>query len=352
MPRGVPSYADTRDLLYCHSWSKWLIWTGTHWQLDTSGVVMRYARNTVMGLTHLRKMLPEDMAKVLSAHRKKSLNAPRLKAMVELAQSIPGIPVQLIQLDSDHCLLNCLNGTLDLRTGILRPHERDDLLTKCIPIVYDPHAQCPLWLNFLNEITAGNENLSAFLQRAMGYGLTGVIREHVLFVLYGTGRNGKSTFLNTIMAMLGAYAMKASAELLMASKYDRHPTEKADLHGRRLIAALETEQGRKLNEVLVKELTGGDPIRARRMREDFWEFWPTHKVFLATNHKPVITGTDHAIWERIRLIPFTVTIPRDRQDTMLADKLKAELAGILAWAVQGCLTGAFGDSYSPTGTFL
>jgi putative DNA primase/helicase len=139
------------------------------------------------------------------------------------------------------------------------------------------------------------------------------------------------------MSMLGIYAMKAPAELLMASKYDRHPTEKADLHGRRLIAALETEQGRKLNEVLVKELTGGDPIRARRMREDFWEFWPTHKVFLATNHKPVITGTDHAIWERIRLIPFAVTIPRDRQDTTLPDKLLAELPGILAWAVQGCL---------------
>src|SRR5262249_53729711 len=149
--------------------------------------------------------------------------------------------------------------------------------------------------------------------------------------------NGKSTFLNTIMAMLGAYAMKASAELLMTNKYDRHPTEEADLHGKRLIAAIETEQGRKLNEVLVKELTGGDPIRARRMREDPWQFWPTHKVFLATNHKPVISGTDNAIWERIRLIPFTVTIPKEQRDTTLPEKLQAELPGILAWAVQGCL---------------
>ena len=327
------------DLHYCHLWGKWLIWTSTHWSPDTSGTVLRYARHTVRNLPSPRKQSEEDnVTKAFYAHRKKSLNASRLDAMVKVAQSWQGIPVQPEDLDQNPWLLNCLNGTLDLQTGELRSHQREDLITKCLPISYDPNAQCPLWLHFLNDIMAGNENLINFLQRVIGYSLTGVIREHVLFVLYGTGRNGKSTFLNTIMAMLGAYAMKAPAELLMTSKYDRHPTEKADLHGRRLISAIETEQGRKLNEVLVKELTGGDPIRARRMREDFWEFRPTHKVFLATNHKPVITGTDHAIWERIRLIPFTVTIPKEQRDTTLPDKLLAELPGILAWAVQGCLT--------------
>jgi putative DNA primase/helicase len=171
----------------------------------------------------------------------------------------------------------------------------------------------------------------------VGYALTGVIREHVLLILWGTGRNGKSTFLNALRAMLGPYAMKAPSELLLVSNNDRHPTERADLFGKRFIAAIETEQGRRLAEVFVKEATGGDPIRARRMREDFWEFWPTHKVFLATNHKPVITGTDTAIWERIRLIPFTVTIPKNERDATLPDKLQAELPGILAWAVRGCL---------------
>ena len=152
----------------------------------------------------------------------------------------------------------------------------------------------------------------------------------------GTGRNGKSTFLNLLRLLLGAYAMKAPSELLMVSHNDRHPTERADLWGKRFVAAIETEQGRTLAEVFVKEATGGDPIRARRMREDFWEFQPTHKVFLATNHKPVISGTDTAIWERIRLVPFTVTIPAQERDTTLPDKLTQELPGILNWALQGC----------------
>ena len=193
-------------------------------------------------------------------------------------------------LDRDPWLLNASNGTIDLRTGTLQPHRREDLLTRCIPVAYDPDAACPTWDSFLARIMAGNANLISFLQRAVGYALTGVIREHVLLILWGSGRNGKSTFLNTLRTLLGPYAMKAPSELLMVSNNDRHPTERADLLGKRFVAAIETEQGRRLAEVFVKEATGGDPIRARRMREDFWEFQPTHKVFLATNHKPVITG--------------------------------------------------------------
>jgi putative DNA primase/helicase len=157
-------------------------------------------------------------------------------------------------------------------------------------------------------------------------------------ILWGKGRNGKSTFLNTLRTLLASYAMKAPSELLMVSHNDRHPTERADLCGKRFVTAIETEQGRRLAEVFVKEATGGDPIRARRMREDFWEFQPTHKVFLATNHKPIITDTDTAIWERIRLVPFTVTIPPAEIDTALPEKLEAELPGILNWALQGCMT--------------
>ena len=328
-----------QDLRYCYPWKSWLVWTGTHWQHDTSGAVMRLAKQTVKRLArHAEDLEDKDAIAALLAHVKRSLSTAALKALMENAQSEPGIPVQPEAFDADPWLLNCANGTLDLRTGTLRPHDRADLLTKYLPIAYDTEAQCPTWNAFLDRIMNQNQNLIGFLQRAVGYALTGVIREHVLLILWGKGRNGKSTFLNTLRTLLGLYAIKAPSELLMVSNNDRRPTERADLFGKRFVAAIETEQGRRLAEVFVKEATGGDPIRARRMREDFWEFQPTHKVFLATNHKPVITGTDTAIWERIRLIPFTVTIPKDERDTTLPDKLQDELSGILAWAVRGCLT--------------
>jgi putative DNA primase/helicase len=326
-----------QDLRYCYPWKAWLVWTGTHWQRDTSGGVMRRAKHTVKRLARHVEDLDDAHATALMAHIKASLSTTKLKALVECAQSEPGIPVQPEELDTNHWLLNCRNGTLDLRTGKLRPHDRADLLTVVLPVPYEPLAACPIWHAFLDRIMAGNHNLIGFLQRAIGYALTGVIREHVLLILWGTGRNGKSTFLNILRTLLAAYAMKAPSELLMVSNNDRHPTERADLFGKRFVAAIETEQGRRLAEVFVKEVTGGDPIRARRMREDFWEFQPTHKVFLATNHKPVITGTDTAIWERIQLVPFAVTIPPDERDTTLPEKLEHELPGILTWAVQGCL---------------
>jgi putative DNA primase/helicase len=326
------------NVRYCYPWKAWLVWTGTHWQRDTSGHVMRLAKQTIKRLARHVEDLDGPAALALLAHIKTSLAQGKLKAMVECAQSEPGIPIQPEDLDTHPWLLNCRNGTLDLCTGGLRPHARADLLTFVLPVDYDALAACPTWDTFLKRIMAGNTALINFLQRAVGYALTGVIREHVLLILWGTGRNGKSTFLNTLRTLLAAYAMKAPSELLMVSNNDRHPTERADLCGKRFVAAIETEQGRRLAEVFVKEATGGDPIRARRMREDFWEFQPTHKVFLATNHKPMIAGTDPAIWERIRLVPSTVTIPPDEIDTTLPEKLEAELPGILNWALRGCMT--------------
>ena len=177
----------------------------------------------------------------------------------------------------------------------------------------------------------------AFLQRAVGYALSGAIREHVLLIFWGSGRNGKSTLLMTILKLLGPYGLKAVSELLMASAYDRHPTERADLFKKRLVVVSETEQGRRLAESFTKDATGGEKIRARRMHENTWEFAPTHKLFMATNHKPVIKGMDLAIWERLKLVKFGVTIPKDERDTALLEKLQApgELTGILAWAVRG-----------------
>jgi putative DNA primase/helicase len=237
-------------------------------------------------------------------------------------------------------LFNVLNGTIDLRTGRLRPHRREDYLTKLCPIKLPTDAGVDpiLWLEFLHRIFEGKAQLIEFLQRLIGMALVGEVLEHVLPIFHGIGANGKSVFLETICGMLGSdYAMNAPPGLLIASKSERHPTELADLHGKRFVAAIETADGGRLSEALVKELTGGDSIRARRMREDFWQFRPSHTVVLATNHRPTIRGTDHGIWRRIRLVPFSVVIPDAEQDKELGIKLRAEWSAILRWAVAGCL---------------
>ena len=261
-----------------------------------------------------------------------------IAAMVSLARSEPGVSVGVSELDTDPWLFNVQNGTLDLRTGELQEHCRDDLITKLAPVMFDPAAECPLWDTFLQEIFDGDEELIGYTQRLAGYNLSGSTREHVLVFLYGVGANGKSTFIETQLALMGPdYAIKAAPDLLMAKQGESHPTERADLFGKRFVATVETEAGKRLAESLVKELTGGDRIRARRMREDFWEFTPTHHVWLAGNHKPAVYGTDHGLWRRLKLIPFKVKFPDKQQDKELSEKLKAELPGILNWALAGCL---------------
>lgn len=329
-----------QNLRYCHPWNKWLIWNGKYWEIDNTGAVLRLAKETVRSIYAEASAEPDDRQRQrIVDHALRSESASRIRAMVSLAASEPGIPVLPNELDRDPWLLNLKNGTLDLRTGELRPHRREDLLTKIAPVEYDPAAKCPRWKQYLNEIMNDNQNLINFLQRAAGMSLTGDVSEHVLLILHGVGRNGKSTFLNTMLAALGDYATTTMPELLMMKINNRHPTELADLFGRRFVVAIESEEGGRLAESLVKRLTGGDPIKARRMREDPWEFLPTHKLWMATNHKPRIRGTDPAIWSRLKLIPFDVSFPDDdpRQDKQLPKKLLAELPGILHWAVEGCL---------------
>jgi putative DNA primase/helicase len=195
-----------------------------------------------------------------------------------------------------------------------------------------------LWDAFLHRIFGNSEALIEYVQRLIGYCLTGDVSEQILPIFWGTGANGKSTLVNIIFAMLGLdYSMKAPPDLLMVKRNESHPTERADLFGKRFVACIETDEHKRLAESLVKDLTGGDRLRARRMREDFWEFTPSHKAILCTNHKPVIRGTDYAMWRRIHLVPFNVTIPEVERDKKLGEKLSAELPGILAWAVRGCL---------------
>lgn len=263
--------------------------------------------------------------------------APRIKAAIDLAKSESGIPILPSQMDSDPWLFNCLNGTIELKTGKLREHRREDYITKISPVVFDAQATCPLWDKFLYRIFDGNADVIEYLQRAAGYSMTGTVTEQCLFFLHGGGANGKSTFLGALLELLGDYGMQSVSELLMAKNNESHPTERADLFGKRLVATIETDDGKRMAESLMKQLTGGDKIRARRMREDFWEFSPTWKIWLAANHKPQIRGTDHAVWRRIKLVPFDVTISDEEKDPHLPEKLKAELPGILAWAIRGCL---------------
>jgi putative DNA primase/helicase len=283
----------------------------------------------------------------LIKHAVKSESRAGISNMIAVAESERGIPVLPDELDSDPWLLNVVNGTVNLRTGDLLNHRKSDLITKVAPVKYDRLAKAPIFEDFLNQIMDGDQDLIAYLQRAVGIALVGKVEEHVLFFLHGLGANGKSTFLSALVYVMGDYAKQAEPELLVMKRGEVHPTGVADLFGTRLVASTEVEAGRRLAEVLVKQLTGGDLVKARFLYQNFFQFSPSHTIFLAANHKPVVRGTDLAIWRRIQLVPFTVTIPPAQQDPHLGDKLRAEAAGILAWAVQGCLDWQSGGLKAP-----
>jgi P4 family phage/plasmid primase-like protien len=317
----------------------WLVWDDTRWQRDEDGSVDRLAAATAEALWQ-EIPLAADRAekKRIADHALRSESAAKIDAMLRLARTRAELVVRADALDADPWVLNVQNGTIDLRTGALRPHRRDDLITKLAPVPYDAAAEAPLWCGFLNMVFAGSAALATYVQRAVGYSLTGDVSEQCLFFAHGPGANGKSTFLNAVSTILGDYAKPADPELLLVKRGEAHPTSRADLRGARFVASIEVEEGRRFAEVLVKWLTGGDPIKARFMREDFFSFIPTHKIWIAANHKPTVRGTDHAIWRRIPLIPFSVRISDvTTLDPHFGDKLRAELPGILAWAVDGCL---------------
>jgi putative DNA primase/helicase len=324
---------------YCHPWQKWLLWDGKRWKVDKTGAIHRVAKNVVRKMYGEAKTLADDDKRKQLVHHALACEARAARNnMIDAAATEPGIPVLPEDLDSDPWAFNVQNGTIDLRTGDLQIHRQDDMITQLCPVEFDPGATCPTWLATLDLFFAGDRKLIAYWQRLCGYALAGVIRDHILPIAYGVGSNGKSTILGALMDVMGPdYAMKAPRNLLMAKQQETHPTDQADLFGKRLVVAIETESGRRIDEVLIKELTGGDRIRARRMREDFWEFSPTHTLMMATNHRPVVKGTDHGIWRRLKLIPFTVTMPDDKADKAVPEKLKAEAPGILAWMVRGCL---------------
>ena len=332
-------------LLYCAPWGKWLVWADDlegRWSLDDTGAVVRMAEETIESV-HLDALkLGEDQRdrrEQLRKHALRSSNAQKIEAMIKLARADHAFWIRPDDFDQDPCVLNLLNGTLHLTDGraTFREHGRQDRLMCQAPVLYQPKTDCPLWRQFLADIFPHDPDLVAFIQELLGYCLTGHVSEHILPILYGTGANGKSTLVSTIQALLGPdYSLTAPRDLLMVHRnHLPHPTVLACLYRRRLVIANESGDGQQLAEALVKQLTGGDRITARRMREDFWEFGPTHKIFLVTNYQPRVKGRDEGIWRRIRLIPFAVRIADDRQDKQLPDKLRGELSGILNWCLEG-----------------
>jgi len=264
-----------------------------------------------------------------------SQNKSRVDAMVSLAQHMLARPSN--DFDVGPWLLNCVNGVVDLRTGNLLDPDRGYFMTKVCNVKYDPMAKCPKWIQFLNDVTGDNQALMDYLQRVVGYSFTGDISEHCFFILYGTGLNGKSTFIETIMALLGDYAKKAEMRSFLNKNSDGANNDIAGLCGARFVSAVEIGRGKSLNEALIKELTGGDSISARFLFQEFFTFKPQFKILLGVNTKPKIHGLDEGIWRRIRLIPFEVKIPQEKVDKNLPKKLRDELAGILNWAIEGCL---------------
>jgi putative DNA primase/helicase len=311
------------DLKYVPAWG-WLCWTGSHWRLD----------DTLKALDLVRALC-RDVAELepKRAIQKAIASAKTTLAVERLARSDRRLVVPADVWDRDPWLLCTPDGIVDLRTGTIRPAERTDYMTKCTAV--PPGGDCPLWLEFLELVCARNRELIAYLARVVGYLLTPITWEHVMFFLYGKGGNGKTTFVEIIMEILADYARSVAMELLVETNGTQHPTGLASLRGARLAKAVETEEGRSWALGRIKAMTGGDRLTARLMRRDFFDFDPAFKLLAMGNHRPKLRRVDQAIRRRLHLIPFTVTIIEP--DRQFRDKLRGELPGILAWAIEGCL---------------
>ncbi|USY31717.1 phage/plasmid primase, P4 family [Bacillus velezensis] len=334
-------YYHGKNIRYCNELD-WLIWNGKMWEEDSKRQIEALTAQT------LRAIYGEAKA-TEDGYRKKQLNDWAKKCerrnirMNTILDTRPMVAVRKQDLDSHKYLFNCENGVIDLKTGELLPHDRDFLFTKISSVAYQKDADCPNWKAFLESIFIDeqgqpNYEIINFMQKAIGYSLTGDTTEQVMFFLFGNGRNGKSTFINTVQQLLGDYGRQTNSDTFIKKKNDSSiNNDIARLDGARFVSAVESEEGQQLSESLVKQITGGEKMSARFLRQEYFEFTPEFKVFFTTNHKPIVKGSDEGIWRRIRLVPFTVTIPKEKVDKKLPQKLAAEMPGILRWAVEGCL---------------
>jgi putative DNA primase/helicase len=312
----------------------WLRWGGATWSPDAGP----WAELEAIAARHhtAGKAMGGPAGRLLSEWGRQSGNAGKIKGALEIAAHNAAIKLGADDLDADPWLLNCTNGTIDLRTGELREHRREDLITKTTGIAYDPAAEAPRFAQFLTECMGGDMDLVTYLLRWMGYACTGSVEEHTLAIWHGpSGHNGKSTLIRLLLDVLGTYAGTIAPEVLLQGQ-GQHPTGLMDLRGKRLVLSNEAPEARRWNEALVKQLTGGDAIKARAMRQDFIEFTPTHKLVLATNVRPVVREAGDPFWRRVQLVPWAVSF-KDRSDPELNTKLRAEAPGVLRYLVAGCL---------------
>lgn len=331
-----------KDIRYCYGWGQWLVWTSTRWQVDDTGEIQRFAKQTALSIyNEAAQAKTKDRRELLAAWATRSESEKAITAMINLARSERSIVITPAELDANPYQLNCENGTIDLRTGKLHRHRREDFITKLAPVTYDPKAYDEIWARVLNDATGGNIELHELIQRAFGYSITGDTDEEVLFLLYGPAATSKSTIIEAIKATLGDYAVTADFETFVKRRDAGGPrNDIARLAGSRLVVSIEVDEGKQLAEGLVKMVTGGDTVTARKLYHESFEFKPAFKLWLVANHAPRVDPEDDAMWRRIHVIPMVCQVPKNLRNP----KVKAHLrnpaeAGpaILQWLLKGCL---------------
>lgn len=315
----------------------WYVWQGSHWEADSAGEAMRLAKETVRSIhTEAQNTIDEERRDAITQHAYRSESAERIRAIVSLAATESELLVRHEQLDRDLWLFNVRNGTIDLQTSKLSKHRRTDYITKVSPVEFNKRAKAPRWEDFLLEIFDGDEALTGFVRRAVGYSLTGDTREHALFFCFGSGRNGKSTFFDVIRELMSGYAVQADFTTFQSSRNEGPRHDLARMRGARIVTAIEARGDRSFDETILKQMTGGDTVTARHLYEKSFEFKPQFKLWLAANHLPLVREQTEAFWSRIMMIPFTVYIPPHKRKKNLASVLNKELSGVLNWALKGC----------------
>jgi putative DNA primase/helicase len=326
------------NVRYVHALGQWFVWDGIRYRADDTGVVSELAKDSMVAIWDEATTTSDVREKAdISNHARQSGKEPRIRAAVTVASTDRAVAIRPSDLDRDPFVIGVQNGAIELATGQYRQAKRDDLLTMQCGVSWDENAKSELWCQFLDRVLGGNSSLISFVQRAVGYTLTGLTTEQVLFFCFGLGRNGKSVFLSMMRALFGDYAAQASFDSVLERKSEGPRSDLARLTGKRFVSALEVGEGRRLDEGMVKLLTGQDVLTCRPLYKSEFEYLPRFKLWLAANHKPTIRGQDLAIWRRIHMIPFSVTIPEEERDPNLIEKLRAELPALLKWAVQGCL---------------
>lgn len=327
---------------YSYIDKKWYLYNGSYWEMDTTGEIYKLIDAVVQDMKNEKIVIPDDVddeekfikewekfKKTSRSHRSKDNLEKEIRHHIDVLHD---------EFDHEDMLLNTKSGYVDLTTGVLHDHDREKMFSKETNSEYTDNIDCPEWTKFLNQIFDHDEEMIHFIQKAVGYSLTGSVEEQVMFILLGNGRNGKSVFINTLNSMFGSYAKTMNvSSVMIRNNSGGANSDIARLEGARLVISSEANEGSRLDESLIKQITGGDTVVARYQYGSEFEFNPKFKLWMATNHKPLIRGTDDGIWRRIILIPFKVQIPKEKVDKKLESKLKRELPGILNWAVQGAI---------------